>query len=62
MPCSGNFLFYIRDCYGVVHFVTPSTPVSCICMATGCCVDAFVVQDVNHCWVIKLDPATCASC
>lgn len=62
VPCNTVFTYYLLDCYGTYHAVTPTTPVSCICMGTLCCVDAFVVKDINGCWVIKVDPSGCVSC
>ena len=57
VPCTAKYAFYLQDCNGNYVLVDAANPVSCICMAPGCCVDAFVVLDVNGCWVIKVEPS-----
>lgn len=62
VPCNNVFAFYILDCYGNYIQVTQATPASCVCAAPGCCIDAFVVQDINGCWVLKVQPSACLVC
>lgn len=63
-PCSEKAVISLVDCDGNLVDVhnDMSNCVECVCVRSGCCVDACVDRTADGCLFVKIVPSVCGKC